>query len=128
MAQNLALIPLSTETDKEDFERANDLIDTWDVKFGSFNIEEYSKSTFNAYYNNFVGKYATWGDVLDSYVNNQTNMVSGYDNQRTETTGVSSDEELQKMIKYQHAYNASSRYVNVVSEMLEHLVTSLGAM
>ena len=32
------------------------------------------------------------------------------------------------MIKYQHAYNASSRYVNVVSEMLEHLVTSLGAM
>nr|MCR5515461.1 flagellar hook-associated protein FlgK [Lachnospira sp.] len=56
------------------------------------------------------------------------NMVNGYDNQRTETTGVSSDEELQKMIKFQHAYNASSRYVNVVSEMLEHLVTSLGAI
>ena len=30
------------------------------------------------------------------------------------------------MIKYQQAYNAASRYVNVVSEMLEHLVTSLG--
>ena len=127
VAQDLSLIPLSTVTDKEDFERANDLIDTWDVKFGTFNIEEYSKSTFNAYYNNFVGKFATWGDVLYSYVNNQETMVNGYDNQRTETTGVSSDEELQKMIKYQHAYNASSRYVNVVSEMLEHLVTSLGA-
>ena len=37
------------------------------------------------------------------------------------------DEELQKMIKYQHAYNAASRYVNVVSEMMEHLLTSLGA-
>lgn len=126
-AQNLALIPLSTKTDKEDLARANELIDTWDVRFGTFNIEEYSKATFNSYYNNFVGKFATWGDILDSYVNNQQNMVTGYDNQRTETMGVSSDEELQKMIKYQHAYNASSRYVNVVSEMLEHLVTSLGA-
>lgn len=126
-AQNLALIPLSTKTDKEDLARANELIDTWDVRFGTFNIEEYSKATFNSYYNNFVGKFATWGDILDSYVNNQQNMVTGYDNQRMETMGVSSDEELQKMIKYQHAYNASSRYVNVVSEMLEHLVTSLGA-
>lgn len=128
VAQDLSLLPLSTVTDKEDFERANELVDAWDVKFGTFNIEEYSKSTFNAYYNNFVGKYATWGDVLNSYVANQENMVNGYDNQRTETTGVSSDEELQKMIKFQHAYNASSRYVNVVSEMLEHLVTSLGAI
>ena len=29
------------------------------------------------------------------------------------------------MIKYQNAYNAASRYINVVSEMLEHLVTRL---
>ena len=36
------------------------------------------------------------------------------------------DEELEKMIKYQQAYNAASRYINVVSQMLEHLVTSLG--
>ena len=26
-----------------------------------------------------------------------------------------------------HAYNAASRYINVVSEMIEHLVTSLGS-
>jgi len=31
------------------------------------------------------------------------------------------------MIKYQQAYNASSRYVNVISEMLEHIVTALGS-
>ena len=40
---------------------------------------------------------------------------------------VASDEELEKMIKYQQAYNASSRYVNVISEMLEHIVTALGS-
>ena len=37
-----------------------------------------------------------------------------------------SDEELEKMIKYQQSYNAASRYINVVSEMIEHLITSLG--
>ena len=36
-------------------------------------------------------------------------------------------EELTKMIKYQNAYNASSRFINVVNEMIEHLVTQLGA-
>ena len=64
---------------------------------------------------------------LSRFVNNQTSMVDGYDNQRLQTSGVSSDEELEKMIKYQHAYNAASRYINVVSEMIEHLVTSLGS-
>ena len=29
------------------------------------------------------------------------------------------------MIKFQHAYNAAARYVNVVDEMLEHIVTRL---
>ena len=65
--------------------------------------------------------------MIIRFVNNQTSMVDGYDNQRLQTSGVSSDEELEKMIKYQHAYNAASRYINVVSEMIEHLVTSLGS-
>ena len=37
-----------------------------------------------------------------------------------------SDEELEKMIKFQQAYNAASRYINVVSDMLESLIVSLG--
>ena len=41
--------------------------------------------------------------------------------------GVSSDEELGSMIKYQQAYNAASRYVNVVSDMIETLINRTGA-
>jgi flagellar hook-associated protein 1 FlgK len=39
--------------------------------------------------------------------------------------GVSSDEELTKMIKYQAAYNASSRFITVISEMTELICTGL---
>ena len=125
-AQNVGTIPLSTLQGKENFDKAQEILDVWDEKFASLNPENYAKSDFMTFYNNFISEYATMGSVLDNYVGNQTTMVEGYDNQRLQTEGVSSDEELEKMIKYQQAYNASSRYINVVSEMLEHLVTSLG--
>ena len=89
------------------------------------NPENYAKADFNTFYNDYIGEFATMGSVLTKYVNNQTTMVNGYDNQRLQTSGVSSDEELQKMIKYQHAYNAASRYINVVSEMIDILLHHL---
>lgn len=125
-AQNVGKIPLSTVQGKEDFDRAKELVDAWDEKFASLNPNTYAKSDFMTFYNNFIGEYATLGKALGNYVSNQTTMVDGYDNQRLQSEGVSSDEELEKMIKYQQAYNAASRYVNVVNQMLEHLVTSLG--
>lgn len=125
-AQNVGKIPLSTVQGKEDFDRAKKLVDAWDEKFASLNPDTYAKSDFMTFYNNFIGEYATLGKALGNYVSNQTTMVDGYDNQRLQSEGVSSDEELEKMIKYQQAYNAASRYVNVVNQMLEHLVTSLG--
>ena len=39
--------------------------------------------------------------------------------------GVSTDEELTNMIMYQNAYNAASRYINVVNEMIEHIIRTL---
>lgn len=126
VAQNVGKIPLSTVQGKEDFDRAKELVDAWDEKFASLNPDTYAKSDFMTFYNNFIGEYATLGKALGNYVSNQTTMVDGYDNQRLQSEGVSSDEELEKMIKYQQAYNAASRYVNVVNQMLEHLVTSLG--
>ena len=126
VAQNVGKIPLSTEQGKEDFARAQELVDLWNKDFASLNPEVYAVGDFNTFYDNFIGEYATTGKVLYNYVSNQETMVDGYDDQRLQIAGVSSDEELTKMIKFQQAYNAASRYVNVVSEMLEHLIVSLG--
>lgn len=126
VAQHVGKIPLSTIQGKEDFAKAQELVDLWSKKFASLNPEVYATADFNTYYNNFIDEYATMGKVLINYVNNQETMVNGYDNQRLQIEGVSSDEELTKMIKFQQAYNAASRYINVVSEMLEHLIVTLG--
>lgn len=126
VSQDVSKIPMTNAQGKEDISRGQALMDAWNADFASLNPESYAVGNFESFYNNFTSDFATIGDVLSDFVDHQQTMVNGYDNQRQQSEGVSSDEELQKMIKYQQSYNAASRYINVVSEMLEHIVTSLG--
>jgi len=52
--------------------------------------------------------------------------VESIESARGQVINVSSDEELANMIKFQNAFNASSRYINSISEMLEHIINTLG--
>ncbi len=81
---------------------------------------------FNDYYTAMIGEMSTYGNIYSSMAANLSDEVMTVDNQRLQVIGVSSDEELTKMIKYQNAYNASSRFINVINEMIEHLITQLG--
>ena len=74
-----------------------------------------------------VSQVATSGSVYNSISESQQKTVDTIASAREEIHGVSSDEELSFMIQFQNAFNASIRYINVVSEMLEHLVTALGS-
>lgn len=100
----------------------------------AFTSEEYvlnpnvtTRNSFITYYNSLVNQVANSGDVYKSIKEAQEHTVDSVDAAREQIVGVSSDEELEFMIMFQNAYNASSRFINVVDEMLEHLVTTLGA-
>ena len=86
-----------------------------------------TRNSFVTYYNSLVSQVANSGDVYNSIKEAQEQTVSSVEAAREQILGVSSDEEMEFMIMFQNAYNASSRYINVVSEMLEHLVTTLGS-
>ena len=62
-----------------------------------------------------------------SLLDSQAATVNAASNAREQIIGVSQDEELTFMVKFQNAYNASSRYINVVDEMLEHILNTLGS-
>ena len=64
--------------------------------------------------------------MFRSIYENQVNTVEATQSAREQVVGVSTNEELSNMIKFQNAYNASSRYINVISEMLEHIISTLG--
>jgi flagellar hook-associated protein 1 FlgK len=99
----------------------------------AFTEEEYNlnpyvlkKSNLIDYYNDLVSQVANSGYVYNSIYSNQQNTVESIQSARDQIVGVSSDEELSNMIKYQNAYNAASRYINVINEMLEHILNTLG--
>ena len=50
------------------------------------------------------------------------------DNNRTSISGVSLDEEMTNMIKYQHSYDASARMITTMDEMLETLINRTGVV
>lgn len=80
---------------------------------------------FIAFYDSAVGSLANVGSVYNSIVSSQEATVDSLEDSRQQVLGVSSEEELQNIIKFQNAYNASSRYINVVNEMLEHILTAI---
>lgn len=99
----------------------------------AFLKEEYSlnpnvkkKATFVDYYDDLVAQVANSGYAFRTIYTNQEGTVESIYAAREQVAGVSSDEELSNMIKFQNAYNASSRYINVIDQMLEHLLSTLG--
>ena len=48
------------------------------------------------------------------------------ENRRTADSGVSLDEEMANMVRYQHAYNASARMIVTMSEIYDTLINKLG--
>ena len=78
------------------------------------------------YYNTLVGVIANDGSVYKIISENESTVVSSIDDARVSFFGVSSNDELTNLIKFQNAYNANARYVNVISEMLDFIVNSLG--
>lgn len=105
---------------------AEELAAVWENKGMILNPNDTDPCTFEGYYEKFMNELSTKGNVYESIAQSLSGSVTSISNQRQQVIGVSSDEELTNMIKYQNAYNAASRYINVISEMLEHIITQLG--
>jgi flagellar hook-associated protein 1 FlgK len=121
-----SLLPYLTKTTHEiDYGMGEALSSLWDTPTLKLYPGSAATFSFSDYYTEMIGNIATAGSTYESTASTLESSVSAIDNQRLQITGVSSDEELANMIKYQNAYNAASRYIQTVSDMIELLVTSL---
>ncbi len=102
------------------------LANLWDDKTLAINPRyTESKYSYSEYYKEMIGEIAIVGSMYGTTAEKLEGTLSSVENHRNEVIGVSTDEELTRMIKYQNAYNASSRYIQTVSDMIEALVTGL---
>ena len=120
------LLPHLCQNGDVDYALAAKLAGVWDEERLTLNPNDTKACSFKDYYKDMIGEMATYGNIYNSTATSLTGTVASVDNQRQQVIGVSSDEELTYMIKYQNAYNAASRFINVVNEMIEHLLTQLG--
>ncbi|NSW90061.1 MAG: flagellar hook-associated protein FlgK [Firmicutes bacterium] len=57
---------------------------------------------------------------------NRENIIKQIENRRLAYSGVSLDEEMADMVRYQHAYNAAARMIVTMSEVYDTLINKLG--
>jgi flagellar hook-associated protein 1 FlgK len=82
--------------------------------------------TLNDFYRSLVSSIGIDSQEAARMAESQEYMVSQIDERRKEVSGVSIDEEMAKMIMFQHAYTAAARVITTIDEMLDTIVSRMG--
>ncbi|MEJ5284319.1 MAG: flagellar hook-associated protein FlgK [Brevinematales bacterium] len=83
-------------------------------------IEE--RSSASDFIKAMIGDFGTRSEAAIVNMDKNKAVVDSLENLRKQISGVNVDEELSKMIMYQHGYNASARLVSVIDRMIETLI------
>jgi len=127
LVEDETMMPYLKSDGEVNYDMAKQISEVWDEKIMKLTPDATDLCSFKEYYERMVGNLGTYGNVYNSISSTLTASVTSIETKRQQVIGVSSDEELSSMIKYQNAYNAASRYINVVDSMIEHMVTQLGS-
>lgn len=125
LKRQITLMPAYKKDGSVDYEMGAKLAAAWEVKDMKLNPYDQKPCTFEEFYDKMVDQLGIEGNTYKSVTETLSGAVSSVDSKRQQVSGVSSDEELSNMIKFQSAYNAASRFMNVISEMTETIVTGL---
>ena len=125
LKRQITLMPAYKKDGSVDYEMGAKLAAAWKVKDMKLNPYDQKPCTFEEFYDKMVDQLGIEGNTYKSVTETLSGAVSSVDSKRQQVSGVSSDEELSNMIKFQSAYNAASRFMNVISEMTETIVTGL---
>ncbi len=117
--------PSADHAEGFEWDLCEDIMKKWQQDFSALDPNSLATYDFSGYYGALVGQFAIQGDIWRGIIQNQESTVFSIEGERQKVMGVSTDEELSDLIKFQQCYNASSRYITVVDEMIEHLITRM---
>lgn len=116
---DLNKMPLSLTGDTGDFRIGNMLVDlgTLDI----FNSgDEYS--TLDEHYASFILDFSQAANEATTMYESQQTVLTVANEKIQTISGVSMDEELSNMLKFQYSYTAASKMINVIDEMLQTII------
>ncbi|WP_025678761.1 flagellar hook-associated protein FlgK [Paenibacillus massiliensis] len=82
--------------------------------------------TVDDFFSSIVGQLGVQTEEAERQSKNAQALVEQVDLSRQSVSGVSLDEEMTDLIKFQHAYSAASRFMTTYDELLNKLINSTG--
>ncbi|EKN64726.1 flagellar hook-associated protein 1 [Neobacillus bataviensis LMG 21833] len=95
------------------------------LKFKNVSFSNQS-TTMNNFYRTIVGDVGIKTKEAMQMGNNSDILVQQAESRRQSVSGVSIDEEMTNMVRFQQSYNAASRYISVMDEVLDKLINGTG--
>ncbi|MGI6037270.1 MAG: flagellar hook-associated protein FlgK [Limnochordia bacterium] len=83
-------------------------------------------ATLNDYFGAMMGALGVASQQAQTRTNNQQLILEHFHNRQEMTAGVSLDEELTNLIRFQHAYNAAARLATTMDEAIEVIINRMG--
>ncbi|HEU4964906.1 MAG TPA: flagellar hook-associated protein FlgK [Bacilli bacterium] len=85
-----------------------------------------AKGSVSDYMRAVVGQLGLQTQTADRYNQNQDSLLLQINNRRQSVSGVSIDEEMANMIKYQQSYGAAARVISTIDTMLDTIINRMG--
>jgi flagellar hook-associated protein 1 FlgK len=84
--------------------------------------------TISEYYQAMIGEIGVTTSEAKHLKENYELLVAQIDNARQSVQGVSLDEEMTQMIKFQHAFDAASRVITAMDQALDTVINGMGVV
>jgi flagellar hook-associated protein 1 len=90
------------------------------------NVAILGNVTYEEYYKAVIAQLGVDSQAAIRFTDNQELLTSTIDNQRLSVSGVSLDEEMTNMIKFQKVYSSAARMMTTYDEMLDTIINNMG--
>ncbi len=97
-------------------------MEVWNFDRGSDGFSSLTTTTLDGYYSTMISSMGVQSRSIKSAVSFANLTVNSISELRDSISAVSLDEEMIKLMKYQHAFSAASKLVSVSDEMLNTLI------
>ena len=83
-------------------------------------------TTFSDFFESLLSRLGVDSQEAKKNNENQETMVKQIDHKRQETSGVSLDEEMANIVKFQRVYEASARFITVQDSIINRIINGMG--
>lgn len=80
---------------------------------------------FNEFYRDTISRLGIHAQEAERMTENQSKLIESIENKKELVSGVSLDEEIANILKYQHAYQANVRVLNTIDAMLDKIINGM---